>query len=108
MTERGFSQESLGDLGVGKSNENGTRLIEECALNGWSIASSYFNAPERKKWTFYGSFRDGDGKFRREYDHIVCDKMTRKRVVRLNCCNSNMRRARRCQPTHKLRFFEAV
>ena len=74
----------IGDWGVGKSNENGRRLIEECALNGWSIASSFFNTPSRKKWTFYGSFHDGNGRFPRECDHIVCDHLRRKRMVKLN------------------------
>ena len=81
--EEGEMKECMGNWGGGKSNENGRRLIEECARNGWSIASTYFNTPERKKWTFYGVFRDGDGRCRREYDQILCDEMTRRRLVRV-------------------------
>ena len=70
----------LGKWGFGKRNENGKRLIEECVANGWSIANTFFSLPKKKKWTFYGAFH---GRKHREYDHIICNRLTRKRIVKI-------------------------
>ena len=34
-------------MGIWKRNENGKRLIEECAANGWSIANTFFGLPKK-------------------------------------------------------------
>ena len=70
----------MGKWGFGKRNENGKRLVEECAANGWSIANTFFGLPKKKKWTFYGTFH---GRKLREYDHFICDRLTRKRIVKI-------------------------
>jgi len=46
--ERNLSR-LLGKWGFGKKNENGKRLIEWCAANGWSMASSFFGLCQRKR-----------------------------------------------------------
>jgi len=48
-----------------------------------AIASTFVSKAEKKTWTFYGNFQDGDGRFRREYDHTVCDANSRNRVVKM-------------------------
>ena len=94
--DRWVSKECMGKWRVGKSNENGKRLVEECEVNGWSIASTFFSKAEKKKWTFYGKFQDGDGRFRREYDHIVCDEKTRKRVVKMKNVRNTLHESDHC------------
>ena len=47
---RWVSEKCMGKWGVGKRNENGRRLVEECGMNGWAIASTFFSKAEKKKW----------------------------------------------------------
>ena len=101
---RWVSEECMGKGGVGKRNENGRRLVEECGMNGWAIASTFFSKAEKKKWTFYGNFQDGNGRFRREYDHIVCDANSRKRVVKMKNVRDTLHDSDHCLRTAQVRL----
>ena len=43
--------EIIGNFGLGDRNESGTRLLHFCEEHSLSIANTYFQLPERLKYT---------------------------------------------------------
>ena len=74
---RGY-EACIGPHGSGNRGQNGTRLLDLATGRGLRVAGSWFQRPERHRWTWYSN----TGGVAKEIDHVLVD--SRWRVLQ-NC-----------------------
>ena len=95
----------IGPWGCGDLSDNSLKLLEICGLQRWFVAESFVNRPPRQKWSFRGNFPCGLGVRRqREYDHFLCSRTLRKRVMDVRNIRGTLLCSDHCLRTMEVRL----